>query len=140
MKNYIRKFRKPIGLILLLDFIGVWLGMGVPIFNILFGFVIGFYLFNYFAKNKENNLKTIFKFGFVGAFLSFILLAMIWWPYIIKLFDRSYDFLNNGIPLILYTPKASFIGWLILMLFISPFLQLMATIFAVYLKMIKRQE
>lgn len=137
MKSYIKKYRKPIILIFLLDFIGVWLGMGVPLFNIIFGFVIGFYLFNFFDQEQRNNYKTIFKFGFGSAALSFILLVMIWWPYILKLFDKSYDYLNTGIPLILYTPRASFIGWLVLMLFISPFLQLMATIFAVYLKMIK---
>ncbi len=31
--------------------------------------------------------------------------------------------------MILYDPKASVIGWLVLMIFIAPFLQLLATVF-----------
>jgi len=36
-------------------------------------------------------------------------------------------------PLILFDPKISFMGWIILMIFISPFLQLLMTIFASYM-------
>jgi len=46
------------------------------------------------------------------------------------LWNPNVNFANLGIPLILYDPKISFIGWIILMVFISPFLQLFTTVFA----------
>ena len=42
-----------------------------------------------------------------------------------------------GHPFILYDPKISFIGWLVLMMFISPFLQLLTTIFGSYLTLLR---
>jgi len=38
--------------------------------------------------------------------------------------------------MILYEPKASFIAWLVLMIFISPFLQLLATVFGGYMALV----
>ncbi len=52
------------------------------------------------------------------------------------LFDPGTDYVNFGIPMILYDPKLSFVGWLILMIVLSPFLQLLTTIFAAYLTLL----
>jgi len=52
------------------------------------------------------------------------------------LFDPITDLANFGIPLILYDPKASFIGWLILMIAVSPFLQLLTTLFGSHLTLL----
>jgi hypothetical protein len=49
------------------------------------------------------------------------------------LFDRAADLANFGIPMILYEPRASFIGWLLLMIFVSPFLQFLMTLFGAHL-------
>jgi hypothetical protein len=49
------------------------------------------------------------------------------------LLDSATDYENLGIPMILYEPKISFIGWLVLMIAISPFLQLLTTVFTSYL-------
>jgi hypothetical protein len=49
------------------------------------------------------------------------------------LFDPKADFKNFGHPMILYDPKLSFIGWLVLMIVISPFLELMASIFSSFI-------
>jgi hypothetical protein len=46
------------------------------------------------------------------------------------LFDPLTDFADFGIPMILYDPRVSFVGWLVLMIVISPFLQLLTTVFA----------
>jgi hypothetical protein len=40
--------------------------------------------------------------------------------------------------MILYDPKASFIGWLVPMIFISPFLQLLTTVFGSYMTLLIR--
>ena len=50
--------------------------------------------------------------------------------------DPTADFANFGIPMILYDPKISFVGWLILMIFISPFLQLLTTLFSSHLTLL----
>jgi hypothetical protein len=68
--------------------------------------------------------------------VTFALMAIIWGSVTPMLFDPAADFANFGIPLILYDPKVSFIGWLILMIFISPFLQLLTTLFSSYLTLL----
>ena len=57
----------------------------------------------------------------------------IWGKTIPMLFNPLSDFENFGHPFILYDPKLSYIGWLVLMIIISPFLQLMATIFSAFI-------
>ena len=52
------------------------------------------------------------------------------------LLDPQADLANFGIPMILYGPQASFIGWLVLMIVISPFLQLLATLFGAHVTML----
>jgi len=56
-------------------------------------------------------------------------MIIIWGPISTMLLDPNANIANFGIPMILYDPKMSFIGWIILMVFISPFLQLITTVF-----------
>ena len=60
-------------------------------------------------------------------------MLIIWGPISTMLLNPYADFANFGIPMILYDPKISFIGWIILMVFISPFLQLLTTVFTAQL-------
>jgi hypothetical protein len=46
------------------------------------------------------------------------------------LFSSEAEIINFGIPQILYKPRMSLFGWLVLMIIISPFLQLLTTVFA----------
>jgi hypothetical protein len=122
-----------------LDLLCVGMGMGVPIFCILLGFPIGWYITRRLIITAES-VKEIFEKGFIYATITsiftFLVMIIIWGPTMAMLFDPYADFENFGIPLILYDPKNSFIGWLVLMIFISPFLQLMTTIFASYLTLL----
>lgn len=123
-----------------LDLICLGMGMGVPIFCILFGFVVGWYIVRRVTPNEENPkdiLKKSFKYAVTTSLFTFVVMAILWGPTIKLLFIPGYDFKNFGIPLILYDPKISFIGWLVLMIFISPFLQLLSTIFASYLTLLR---
>ncbi len=61
-----------------------------------------------------------------------MVLAAIWGPTARMLFDPAADLASFGIPQILYEPRASFIGWLVLMIVISPFLQLLTTLFGAH--------
>jgi hypothetical protein len=118
---------------ILLDAFFVGMGMGVPFFCILFGFPVGCYLAKRLAANEQNSndiLGNILKYAFLTSIFTIILMIIIWGPVITMLLDSNVNFANFGIPLILFDPKMSFIGWIILMIFISPFLQLLTTIFA----------
>jgi hypothetical protein len=63
-------------------------------------------------------------------------MAALWGPTAKLLFDPQADLVNFGIPLILYDPRASFVGWLVLMIAISPFLQLLTTLFGAHLTLL----
>jgi len=112
------------------------IGMGVPFLNILFGFVVGWYASRracILYEDLEKRLSKIFLYCLFCTGITFILMICIWGSRISMLFDPLSDFKNFGHPMILYDPKLSFIGWLVLMIIISPFLQLMASIFSSFL-------
>ncbi|MGB9980419.1 hypothetical protein [Methanobacterium sp.] len=118
---------------IILDTIFVGIGMGVPFFCILFGFPVGWYLGKRLSINNlhiSDILKSILKYATFTSLFTLVLMLIIWGPMTIMLGDPTVNFANLGIPLILYDPKISFIGWLILMIIISPFLQLLTTVFA----------
>lgn len=124
---------------MVIDLLCVGMGMGVPFFCILFGFPIGWYITRRLAMAAESAKDILEKGGIYAVITSvftFLVMAFIWGPTITMLFDPHTDFQNFGIPLILYDPKISFIGWQVLMIFISPFLQLLTTIFASYLTLL----
>jgi hypothetical protein len=121
------------------DLVCVGMGMGVPIFCILFGFFVGWYIAKR-AAIATANVKDAFSKALVQAIVTsaftFVAMSAIWGSTIVMLFDPNADFQNFGHPFILYDPKISFIGWLILMILISPFLQLLTTIFGSYLTLL----
>jgi prolipoprotein diacylglyceryltransferase len=120
----------------ILDVIFTGMGMGVPIFCIIFGFVVGWYIARRLIqthKDKQVVLKKIFRYSLTTVLVTFLLMCIIWGRVVPMIFDPSADFENFGHPFLLYDPKISFIGWLVLMIFISPFLQLLTTIFSSYI-------
>jgi hypothetical protein len=124
---------------IILDLFCIAMGMGVPIFCILFGFPMGWYIAKRITFNPENMniiFRKIFVYAIITSFFTFFVMSIIWGNTISMLFNPSADFKNFGIPLILYDPKLSFMGWIILMIFISPFLQLLTTIFTAYLTLL----
>jgi hypothetical protein len=135
----IRKPKLTFAIYVVLDTICVGAGMGVPIFCILFGFVVGWYS-AIIALAKRESVARILRAALRNALatsgITFLWMLVIWGRTVSMLFDPSSDFVNFGIPMILYEPRVSFIGWLVLMIFISPFLQLLMTIFGSYLKLI----
>jgi ABC-type spermidine/putrescine transport system permease subunit I len=121
------------GVYIILDTFFVGIGMGVPIFCILFGFPVGWYIAKRLNTNEADLgglLGSILKYSFLTSIYTLILMLIIWGPISTMLLNPNADLANFGIPMILYDPKASFIGWIILMVFISPFLQMLTTIFA----------
>jgi len=110
--------------------------MGVPIFCILFGFPVGWFTVKYITANTKS-LPQVFRrvlwYAILTASVTLLAMVVIWGPTIHILFDPGRDIADFGIPRILYEPLASFIGWILLMILISPFLQLLTTLFGSYL-------
>jgi hypothetical protein len=126
----------PILVLIFLEILCTGMGMGVPILNILLGFPIGWYITRQVSPTDEDyphKLKTILKFAVLAATLTFVFMAILWGQTIPLLFDPGTDFENFGHPFILFDPKLSFIGWLVLMILISPFLRLLTTISAAFI-------
>lgn len=130
-------------LFMILDLLCVGMGMGIPIFCIFFGFVVGWYVAGRITLhdlNPGDAFSRILRYGVVTSLFTFAVMCAIWGRTILMPFNPAADLKNFGIPLILYEPKASFISWLVLMIFISPFLQLLTTIFASYLTLQRRYK
>lgn len=114
----------------LLDVFALGLGMGVPIFAILLGFPVGWWLARRRAAAglDQAAARAALVWGGLLAAASFAVLALVWGPHLPKAFDPAFDAAKWGIPLILYTSRASTIGWFVLMLVVSPVLQAMAVV------------
>ena len=124
---------------IVIDIICFGMGMGVPIFCILFGFLVGWYIVRNVTANTPHIrevLRKIFRYAVITSSFTFVLLAVAWGRCITWLFDPNADLANFGIPMILFEPRASFIGWLVLMIAVSPFLQLLTTLFSSHLALL----
>ncbi len=125
----------------LLDLACVLLGMGIPIFSILLGIPVGWYVVERCAAKGLRDgemLSEAFFAGVATASLTFCLMGLVWGPSIALLFRPGADLAGVGIPLILYDATASFIGWLVLMIVISPILQVLMTLFGAHLTLTSR--
>ncbi len=116
-----------------LDILCVGMGMGIPIFSILLGFVVGWYVARrVYAEGLDTGrgLQRMLLTATLTAAVTLVGMLIIWGRMIGMLWNPAADLANTGIPMILYEPRASLFGWLVLMILISPFLQVMTTLFA----------
>jgi hypothetical protein len=107
----------------------IGLGMGVPAFAILLALPVGWWLGARYVRTEptvRGALRSLVLAAAGLAAVSFVVLLVVWGPHIPKAFDPAVDAVSYGIPLILYTSRASMIGWFVLMLVISPVVQFMA--------------
>ena len=127
------------GIFIVLDTICVGMGMGVPVFCILLGFVVGWYITRAAVVQTEAVEDVVRKFlphAMATAGYTFVLMAVLWGRWLVILFDSSTDYATLGIPMILLEPKASFIGWEALMILISPCLQVLTTLFGSHIALL----
>lgn len=132
MKALLSSKPRRIVLFLLLELLSIAMGMGVPFFTILFGFIVGLYIPRINPPTFELSpqyLRSLLRAALVTSAITLLIMAGIWLPTLKWLFDPSLDVSNFGIPMILYSPRASFAGWIILMVLISPFLKFLMTLF-----------
>ncbi len=142
MEKILSKKRLSFGLFVILDLLSIGMGMGVPFFTILLGFPVGWLLPQYFgfpAEITKDSLKTLLKAAGITSAVSMLVLGLIWLPSLSWLFEPGRDLAQYGMPLILFEPLASFIGWIAIMVLVSPFLQFLMTILGFVLRLIKRE-
>lgn len=121
---------RAFALFVVLDLFLMGIGMGIPVFAIPFGIVVGIYV-NRSTKGLSAtvSLPRLLRAACVTSLVTFLIAGAIWLPQLAKLSDGS-DLGSYGIPLILYGEQASFVGWIVLMVVISPLLQAMVSISA----------
>jgi len=119
----------------------IGIGMGVPVFAIMLALPVGWWLGTRYAATEPTThaaLRALVLAAVGLAAVSFVVLLVVWGPYVPKAFDPAVDAVSFGIPLILYTSQASMIGWFVLMMVISPVLQLMTVVVAGAVAMLVR--
>jgi len=88
-----------------LDIVCTGLGMGVPIFCILLGLPVGWYIARRISVQSLDSRQMLCK-VFLGSALTstftFAGMVLLWGPSIAMLFDPTADLANFGAPLILY--------------------------------------
>jgi hypothetical protein len=127
----------------LLDILCVGMGMGVPIMCILFGFPVGFYIVKRITAvpaSTRDMLRRILSYAALTSAITFVLMLLVWGSSLLMFFDSGADLVNYGMPMILFEPLPSFIGWLVLMIVISPFLQFLMTLFGAHLTWLWEQS
>ena len=124
---------------ILIDVIFIGMGMGVPFFCILMGIPLGWFLVLHVAARTSGTREVMWKvlvYAAIAAGITMVGMLIIWLPISTVLFDPGNDLSTTGVPLILYEPRASFIGWLGLMIVVSPVLQLLTTLFGAWLTLL----
>lgn len=124
-----------------LDLICMGLGMGIPIFCILLGFPVGWHIAERVARAESDPGRILGKTLFWAVLTSgftFLGMLVLWGPWAVRLLEPASDLTRLGAPLILYEPLASYVAWLVLMIVVSPLLQLLMTVFGAHLALLRR--
>ncbi len=135
-KSFDQHWLGALGAYALMDLLLAGLGMGVPVFCILFGFSVGWFTAmraRVFRSDLRQAMRLNLRYALITTAVTFALMAVIWGRLVPVLFDPVIDYGSMGVPLILYEPRLSFIGWLVLMIFVAPALQFVVTLLGSYL-------
>ncbi len=134
-----RRLWYGLGAYILCDALCVGMGMGVPIFCILLGLPLGWLVVQRILPRDmplARALGRVLAYAALAAAITLVGMALLWLPFARVLFIPGYDLVETGIPMILYEPRASTIGWVVLMVVISPFLQMLTALFGAHLALL----
>jgi hypothetical protein len=112
------------------------IGMGVPILNILSGFLIGWFAVLRAEKlynDLRQKMSRVLLYCGLCAAITLGVMLVIWARTIPLAFAPVAELQKFGHPMIFFEPRLSFIGWLVLMIIIAPFLQLLTSVFSAFL-------
>jgi hypothetical protein len=112
------------------------LGMGVPVACILLGLGVGWFgalRAEFYLGTPALAMRRVLRYAWITSGVTFVIMLGVWGRLIRFLLNPRVDPGSMGLPLILYDPLASFIGWLVLMILIAPALQFLTTLGGAYL-------
>ena len=118
-----------------LDLLCAALGMGVPVFCIALGLPTGWRIVRVLRLadgSVPEALGRILVWAGLTSGFTFVIMAAVWGRCLPMLFAPTIDLANFGMPLILFEPRPSFVGWLVLMIVISPVLQFLVAVFGAH--------
>ncbi len=131
--------KAAVALFVVLDVLTIGpMGMGVPFFTILLGFPVG-----WFAARRRRALpvreamRGCYSVALSTSGLSMAVLAALWLPWLPAAWGTEGELIQTGIPMILYGPRASFIGWIALMVVVSPVLEVLTTLASSYVTLMR---
>lgn len=119
----------------MLDLLMVVAGMGVPVFCILLGLAVGAMgarRAEYFLREVGPAMRRVVRYALVSSGITLVAMAVVWGRLIPACFGDVGP-ACYGIPLIFFDPKASLVGWLVLMIVVAPALQFVVTLAGAYL-------
>lgn len=119
----------------MLDLLMAVAGMGVPVFCILLGLPVGAMgarRAEYFLREIGPAMQRVVRYALVSSGITMFVMLGVWGRLIPACFGDVGQ-ACYGIPLILFDPKASLVGWLVLMIIIAPFIQFVVTLASAYL-------
>ena len=115
------------------DLVAAGMGMGVPFFCIALGVPVG-WLTTRRALASGLDVRSVLARTLAVAALSsgftLVLMTALWAQMAQHLDEPTWITETSGIPQILYDPVPSLAAWLVLMIVISPILQLLITVFS----------
>jgi hypothetical protein len=129
-----------------IDVLCVGLGMGVPVFCIALGFPTGWVSARRALRARDSYssdvitsqiLRFAFRDSAVAAGITLAAMLVVWLPFGFVYFEPAVDLSEVGIPMILYTPRASFVAWEILMIIVAPVLQFLVSLSAVHVALMR---
>src|SRR5512138_1578403 len=91
----------PLFLFVVLDLLAIGAGMGVPVFAILFGFLVGWFAPSVLAGSAAGMRQLLGRClltALLTSAFTFLLMLLIWGPATRMLFDPAADLANFGIP------------------------------------------
>jgi hypothetical protein len=108
-------------------------GMGMPFCCIGLGFLVGWYLARRelrHANDFSRMLRRATRTAVVTSLFTFLMMAVIWGPRVGMAFGPRANLPSVGLPAILRGAHEGLIIWALVMVIISPLLQLITTVFA----------
>lgn len=119
----------------LLDALLAAAGLGVPSFCIMLGIGVGWFgalRAEFFLREIGPAMQRVMRYAAITSGVTFLLMVVAWWRYVPPLLDPVIDPGSMGVPLILYDPRLSLIGWLFGMFLVGPLAQFLVTLAGAY--------
>ncbi len=124
-----------------MDLLLAGLGMGTPVFCIVFGFGVGWFgarRAEYFVPTVRGAMMRALRYAFLTSAVTMVLMAAVWARLVPILLNPRVNPGSLGLPLNLYDTRWSLVGWLVLMAFTGPAVQVLMTVFGAYLTFLVR--